>query len=234
MVLDNRNKIRTGDVLLFSGSTTTAFLIKFFASSKYNHMGIAVRLDKNKRVTLKNTGKLHVLEINAISRYDVMTEKYTKGLALTDYDDIIKNYNDIYVGHLDHTYIRENFCQKIETFLEEHANVNYSSTLGPIIGVWLGCPFSGIKREKDEMFCSELSAYFYLDVCGKMPTIDKPARLYKPDDFTYPHVGIFKDVEYSIYTDYVDFSVALIIPAIVGLFFVVFVSMIFPRHKYLK
>tara|TARA_R100000750_G_scaffold62756_1_gene57831 strand:+ start:245 stop:949 length:705 start_codon:yes stop_codon:yes gene_type:complete len=234
MVLDNRNKIRTGDVLLFSGSTTTAFLIKFFSSSKYNHMGIAVRLDENKRVTLSHTGKLHVLEINAISRYNVMTDKYTKGLALTDYDDIIKNYNDIYVRHMDRAYVRKNFCQKIEIFLKEHANVNYSSTLGPIIGVWLGCPLFGIKREKDEMFCSELSAYFYLDVCGKMPTIDKPAKLYKPDDFLYPNVGIFEGVEYSVYIDHVDSSVALVIPIIVGLFFVVFISMIFPRHKHLR
>jgi len=234
MVLDNRNKIRTGDVLLFSGSTTTAFLIKFFSSSKYNHMGIAVRLDDNKRVTNELTGRLFVLEINAIKRYDVISEKYTEGLALTDYDDVIKNYNDIYVRHIDESYIRNNFCQKIETFLKEHANVNYSSTLGPIIGVWLGCPLSGIKREKDEMFCSELSAYFYLDVCGRIPTIDKPAKLYKPDDFTYPNIGIFKDVEYSIYMDHVDVSVALIIPIIVGIFFVVFISMIFPRHKYYK
>ncbi len=231
MLLDDRKKIRTGDVLLFSGNTTTAFLIKFFSSSNYNHMGIAIRLDKNDKVTNEQSGTLYVLEINAIERYDVLRNKYVKGIALTCYDDLISNYNDIHVRHINVIYVNKKFCKKAQKFIEQHQDIGYSSTLGPIIGVWIGCPISGIQREKDEMFCSEMVAYFYLDVCGVFPTIEKPARLYKPDDFIYPNTGIFTREEYSIYSDYADASVSLIIPLIVGLWFAVLVSMLFPRKR---
>jgi len=233
MVLDNQNKIRTGDVLLFSGSTTTAFLVKFFSSSNYNHMGVAIRLNKNKRVTRKRTGKLYVLEINAIERYDVLTDKYTKGFALTDYDELIKNYNDIYVRHIGRHCLGRTFCRKARKFIIDHQGINYSSSLGPIIGVCIGCPISGIGRGKNEMFCSEMVAYFYLDVCGFLPTVEKPARLYKPDDFIYPNLGLFTGKEYSVYSDYSDASVAFIIPIVVGLWFMTLISMLFPRKKYL-
>ena len=236
MIFDDRNKIRTGDTLLFSGSTTTAFLIKFFTSSKYNHMGIAIWLDPKNRIIRSSKGnrsKLYVLEINAHERYVVLSNTYTKGLALTDYDLLLEGYNEIYVRHINSDYVDDRFCKKAKRFMIKHAGIGYSSTLGPIIGVWIGCPVSGIKREKDEMFCSEMAAYFYLDVCGTLPTSDKPARLYKPDDYAYPCMGIFEGSEYSIYTDYSDASVALIIPIITALFLAVLISMTFPRKRYI-
>lgn len=232
MVLDERNKILTGDVLLFSGNTTTAFLIKFFSSSDYNHMGIAIRLNKKKKI-VKKGGKLYVLEINAHERYDVIQGKYVKGIALTDYDDLIKNYNDICVRHIDRRYINKNFCVKARKFINTHTHIKYSSTLGPIVGVWLGCPITGIERGENEMFCTEMAAYFYSDVCGCLPTIDKPPILYKPDDFTASYSPLFVGKEYSVYKDYSDASVTLIIPLIVGVFFTVFISMLFPRKKYI-
>lgn len=226
---DLRNKINTGDALLFSGNTTTAFLIKFFTGSNYNHLGVAVRLDKNKRVTRKKSGKLYVLETNAISRYDIMSEAYVKGTALTDYDDLIGNYNLISVLYLDKKYRKKGFSKRIEKFIEEYKGTNYNSTLGPIIGVWIGCPISGIQKE-NEVFCTELSAYFYLDVCDAFPTEDKPPRLYTIDDFFIKERSIYTHEE-DVYIDHSDCRVSLVIPVVTGLFFSVLVSMLLPRKK---
>jgi hypothetical protein len=229
-IVDLRNTIKTGDTLLFSGNTTTAFLIKFFTASDYNHIGIAVRLDENKRVC-KRSGKLYVLEVNAISRYDIMSEKYVKGIALTDYDDLVGNYNIISLRKLDEKYKKKGFCRRIETFIDKYKGINYNSTLGPIIGVWIGCPIAGIQKE-NEMFCTEMVVYFYRDVCDSFPTVEKPGRLYTINDLliTDSH-NIYTGSSTDVYTDYSDCRVSLVLPIITGLFLSILVSMLLPRKK---
>lgn len=227
----NKPTINTGDVLLFAGYSTNSFLVKFFTSSKYSHVGIAIRLNKKGEVTTDEDGRLCVLDVNPKERRDLITRGSAKGIALVDYEDLKIEYVDIDVRHLDRSYHTKNFCHKVQRFINQHRNIKYCNSLSSILSVWLGCPISGIKRDKEDMICSELAAYFYLDVCGVSPTIDKPASLYRPSDFIYRYSKIFSSREYNIHTCYLDAHTVLLLPLILCVIIILSLFHILPRKR---
>lgn len=223
--------INTGDVLLFAGYSINSFLVKFFTSSKYSHVGIAIRLDEKGKVSTNVDDKLYVLDVNPKERRDIITRGSARGIALVDYEDLKSEYVDIDVRHLNVSYRNNNFCSKVQRFINEHRNVKYCNTLSSILSVWLGCPISGVKRDRDDMICSELAAYFYLDICGIYPTIDKPPSLYRPNDFIHAKSKIFPDKEYNIYKYYLDTHTVLLLPLLLAILIALSLLHILPRGK---
>jgi hypothetical protein len=239
-ILDHRDKVQTGDVLIFSGNTASAFLVKMFTSSEYNHVGVGIWLDSNNRISFFEEDKeenyeLYVMEINVFERYDILTKKCVKGFALTRFSDLVKFYNRVNVRNVDPKYRPKKYHKKVKKFIQEHMGVQYCSNLGPIMSVWIGCPFTGLTPKDNEMFCCEIVVKFYIEIFSRFPVETKPAALYRPEDFVTIHdKSIFMNAEYPVYIDYADYSVALILPLIVGVFFAVFVSMMLPRQNNLS
>ena len=97
-----------------------------------------------------------------------------------------------------------------------------------ILGVWLGFPIGGVKRENN-MFCSELVSYYYFDVLEGLTIFAKPGKLYSPNDFVkggYMNSIFTNDVEENIFCDSPNFIFALIVPFLIGLFLMVLIYMI--------
>lgn len=222
----NIENVLTGDLLLFSSDKITSSFVKLFLSTKYNHVGIAIRI-KNKKIVTSG-GELYVLESNSKKRYDELTKKYVKGVALLKIDNLFHDYNLINVRHLDRHLLPNDFKYRTYCFIQKTKNLIYSNSIMPILGVWLGFPIGGVKRENG-MFCSELVSYYYFDVLEELTIFAKPGKLYSPNDFVkggYMNSIFINDIEENIFCDNPDFVFTLIVPFLIGLLLMVLVYMI--------
>lgn len=223
----NINNVKTGDLLFFSSNKITSSTVKLFLSSRYNHVGIAIRIKKGKIVT--SGGKLYVLESNSKKRYDELTKEYIKGVALIKIENLFKDYDLINVRHLERSLLPSNFKRKTYQFIQKNKKTIYSNNIRSVLGVWLGCPVGGVNRENN-MFCSELVSYYYFDVLDNLTCFIKPGKLYSPNDFI---VGSDIDFIFEhnkepelIYIDQPNFIFTLIAPFLIGIFLMVVVYII--------
>lgn len=228
---NNKKNILTGDLLLFSSNKITSSMIKFFLESRYNHVGVAIRIKKGKIVN--SGGKLYVFESNMKERYDELTKKKVKGVALLKIEDLYNDYDIIEVRHLNRDLLKKDFTQKVTEFILKNTNIKYTNNLFSCLGVWIGCPIGGIKRENN-MFCSELVSYFYFDVLQNISSFRKPGKLYSPNDFLEGGDMDFifqgreegENIE-TVFLDQPNFDFVLFFPFIIGiLIFVILIILI--------
>jgi hypothetical protein len=224
---DNIRNVKTGDLLFFSSNKITSSTVKLFLSTRYNHVGIAIRIKKGKIVM--SGGKLYVLESNSKKRYDELTKEHIKGVALLKLESVFKDYDLIDVRHLDRSLIPPNFKKKTYQFIHKTMKAVYSNTIGSVLGVWLGCPIGGINRENN-MFCSELVSYYYFDVLGSLTSFIKPGKLYSPNDFMeggdMDFIFETKKEHDVIFIDQPNIAFTLNAPFIIGILLMVIVYMI--------
>lgn len=225
MIIFNINNVKTGDLLLFSSNKITSSIVKLTLSTRYNHVGIAIRIKKGKIVT--TGGILYVLESNSKQRYDELTKCHVKGVALIKIEDLYHDYDIITVRHLNRSLIPSDFKRKTYHFIQRCKKMIYTNNIKSVLGVWLGCPIAGTKRENN-MFCSELVSYYYFDVLENLTTFIKPGKLYSPDDFDENNDMdcIFSDKNEIIYQDQADFKFVMLAPFILGVFMMVVIYMI--------
>ncbi len=95
-VIDPPETVRTGDLLLFSGSGFLSSGIKFFTASRWNHVGMAVwceLTDYHGRVTVD----MFCFEAGSQPFTDLITRKYVdKGVRLVRFSDIAGMYDLVY------------------------------------------------------------------------------------------------------------------------------------------
>lgn len=229
MIIFNINIVKTGDLLLFSSNKITSSVVKLSLSTRYNHVGIAIRIKNRKIVT--SGGNLYVLESNSKQRYDELSKCYVKGVALIKIEDLYQDYDIITVRHLNRTIIPSNFKKRTYNFIQRYKKMIYTNDIKSVLGVWLGCPIAGTKRENN-MFCSELVSYYYLDVLENLTTFIKPGKLYSPDDFdVYDNKVndidcIFDGSNEVVFNDQSDFRFVMIAPFLIGIFIMVLMYMI--------
>lgn len=242
--------IRSGDTLLFSGNTTTNIVLKFFTSSPWAHVGIAIRLLPNKKISLTGEGNLYVLEINAVKRYDILSNRDVDGIALTDYNWQKNNYNYVAVRQIKDQYRTPKFAKAVSEFIMRYHGVLFAQNSAPFVGVWLGLPFAAKHKKKNEMFCSEMTAVFYEECLGEIVAEeqdivytqgelrhmfgpDSPVLpyLYIPGAFsqeTTPKATIYKGKEVICYKSEGDWLQILIQPLLITLLIMVLLSMSLP------
>ena len=232
--------VYTGDVFLCSNNTATGFLLRTATSSKWNHVGIAIRLNKDKKITSNLTDSvLYMLELNADKRYDILTDSIINGLTLTEVAWFKQRYNRISIRRLKKEYLSEGFIQKADKFISKHHGAKFSPSLVPFIGVWWGIPVAGDKRRseegKREFFCSEMMAVFYryclgleLDEIFGKNAPDQPC-LYLPGHFSVertPRCLIFSDDEEILHISYADAGIVLLQPFLLILLLMTILSML--------
>jgi hypothetical protein len=259
--MNNQHSIKTGDVLLFSGNAPGGFLVRTFVSSMWNHVGIAVRVlklpDPNNmqkfiyKISLTEEGELYVYETNTYSRLDDILGDETTGPGFTHYNFIFSKYNRVAVRKLNDVFRTEKFASLIWEFAEFKKYNKFPKSGLPFLAVWLGISLKDNNLD-DDMFCSELTAFFYLYCVGKqyeevtntkfdgqLKTLfgsDSPTT---GDKFTpghyaanhTPNACIFFDSETDVYTNYADFWSTIICPIIFAIILIVIVFLTLPNRN---
>ena len=165
--------LRTGDALLFSSNTPTAFLLRTFVSSDWNHSGIAVRVcwdktdvnktDVNKtdvpRISLTEEGDLYIFETNTGTRPDDVLGGKGVGAGFSRAAWVFAKYNRIAVRRLQPILRTEILAQMTLAFARMVQGTKFPGSSLPFLGVWLGIPLA--HPVSDEMFCSELMVHYY-------------------------------------------------------------------------
>ena len=248
--MDKREVIKTGDVVMFSGNSPTGFLLKTFVSSEWNHSGVAVRFKKEAgkyTVSLTNEGELYILDTNTGIRRDDVFGYDTEGAAFSRADQVFSKYNKIAVRHLRENFRNEELAALTMEFSKKYRGNLFPGSVLPFISVWLGIPFleKEISPQKSEdMFCSELTAYYYAycvgpqyerqvettleheiagqsrNLLGKLFGKGSPEarELFTPGHYAKtltPNASIFSGEEIIIYTHHADLYYVILQPFVI-------------------
>lgn len=152
--------VNSGDVLLFSSNVPSNSVLKFFTSSSWSHVGIAIRLDKNNNVSKNIEDDLYILEINTKCKYDFILKEETGGVFFSKAKVVFPFYNRINYRKLREEYRTDEFIDSIMNFARKSKNIRFASDCFPLIGAWLGIE---IKHSPSNIICSAFAAKFYID-----------------------------------------------------------------------
>lgn len=149
--------VKTGDVILFSGDLLTGQMLKFFTNSKWNHGGIAIRIDDDKVV--KEGGSLCIFEINTDQKIDVITGNSSVGIGVFSFDSVMKIYHTFYIRRLDERY-RDIFISNFMDFYKNSSSLKFNKKIKKFMGGWAGIALD-TDTEEDGVFCTEMMAMCY-------------------------------------------------------------------------
>ena len=250
--------IRTGDVLLFSSNTGTAFIVRLCTSTEWNHVAVAVRINSDKQITIDGTGKLYVLEINTFARMDAITEKVQIGAAYSEFQWVVERYNRVAVRPMRDKYRTQVFADNIPRFYEKYSGSKFTEVPADYIRAGLNVHTGTEKDHKDttSMFCSEYVARFYLEcVLPSINHVDKThydsyldimfgekcphvPELYIPAHYSLDYSRnclVLEDRIYNIYIQYENWFIVILVPLVIAIaiIFLIFICLQF-AHTYHK
>lgn len=223
---------RTGDVLMFTGNGMNASLLKIAMSSRWSHVGIAVRMDDKMNITLDDTGELYILEIYKGKHKDVITGKTIRGFGMTDFKTSTRIYNKVAYRRIREEYRDDKLVDLILKFHQSNFSVNFPNDLFPFVNIWsqssmikTGCSIGKFK------FCSQMAAEFYhtltehtyKDIFGSdCPPV---TELIHPDHFTNQSTLFIGD-EVVFYKVEEDLWKIIISPLFIFIFIIVIILFI--------
>lgn len=143
-----RNKLKTGDIILFSHNSLLGNLIKGISNTIYSHCAVVIKINK----------KLFLLQCDTDDEYDYLSKKFKNGVQLVSLDKIIRNNKKVIFSYLE---LKGKVNKKkIINFIKK--TYNYEFELNPI-NVILN--FLGFKAsKKNKKMCSEYLSYFLCKV----------------------------------------------------------------------
>lgn len=165
------NDIKTGDLLLFSRKSFKSNITRFFTASRWNHIGIAVRIpgDPSERdsfdpekVDLKfhmTEGKLYILEL---------VDRSLSCFRCIPYDLQLRHYRCIAYRPLKEEY-RPLVKKNLADFYRKYYNAEYMSVMDQI-NMLLGSPFSSKGRDRGYS-CTMIANKFMTDVFSAPKTL---------------------------------------------------------------
>lgn len=169
-----RDQLKTGDLVLFSGYSLSARLVRIFTASRWSHIGIVVRLPHMPETPLlwEATRASKVTDINHGKPFD--------GVQLVSLDDRIATYQgQIAVRRLQGVPSDAESRTCLDRLIESWREKPYRNFVWQHLSVWLhGEESLSFQRGG---FCSELVAEVYRQ-WRLLPT-ERPARNYVPRDF---------------------------------------------------
>lgn len=166
--------IRTGDLLFFSNNSLKGLGIRFFTSTPWSHIGVAIRRKGDKSISSNYEGDLYVLESTAIDRYDATSYRHRTGFGLTPIEYTLKTRTLSAVRFLREELITNDVIYRCEYFLNQKRGSTFPQHYSPFLSAWLELPFGDTRTDlqKSEFFCSEMVIYFYLEVLNLKNIID--------------------------------------------------------------
>ena len=159
-------RLRTGDVLLFSGRGLASDTVRLFTRSYWSHIGIVVRI--------RGINQPLVLESTTLSETnDLFQGRPVSGVALVPFADRVNEYDGVIALRQWHgdalSPARQRMIERLALRLCHRPYKNYVFCH---LRAWLtGYP----ERDFSSMFCSELVAELYRRA-GRLPSQIDPRR----------------------------------------------------------
>lgn len=171
-----RKKLRTGDVVLFSGKGGISTGIKWFTNSKWSHVGMVVRVPEWDMVLLWESTTLSNVA-------DIQSGKAVKGVQLVSLSDRLKTYDGaVSVRRLDGVERDATFNNTLTTLRRELQGRPYErDETELLLSAVDGFGLVTNDRDLSSLFCSEMVAEAYQRL-GLLPK-DPPSNEYTPRDF---------------------------------------------------
>ena len=174
-----RKKVKTGDIVLFSGKEGTIHAIKLIANSKWSHVGMVLRLPTSKAVFLWESTTLSNLK-------DAIDGKIKRGVQLVLLSDRLSTYEGkASIRHLQNFEVFKSDYLKLMKFREKVRNRPYEKNKLELIKAAYDGPFGHNEEDLSSLFCSELVAEAYQTIgLLKKPPKGLPSNEYTPKDFS--------------------------------------------------
>lgn len=173
-----RNKMKTGDIILFSGKGNISHGIKLVTNSKWSHVGMVLRLPESKAVFLWESTTLSNLK-------DAIDGRSKKGVQLVLLSERVKAYQgEISVRHLKNFELDKIGYLKLMKFRERVKNRPYEKDKLELIKSAYEGPLGHNEEDLSSLFSSELVAEAYQQI-GLLLEEPKgiPSNEYTPKDF---------------------------------------------------
>lgn len=180
-----RERLGTGDIVLFSGKGRISQIIKWFSGTEYSHVAMVVHAVDQDAVFLWESTTLSNVA-------DVETGTYRKGVQLVPLSDRLERYEGtVWVRHLAPA-LSAGQRAALWQFRREVAGRPYErKKVELFLSLFKDRGIGGCRRQEDlsSLFCSELVAEAYQRM-GLLPDVDQgglPSDRYTPDLFAEGH-----------------------------------------------
>jgi len=176
-----RDKIRTGDIVLFSGKGKISHGIKMFTKSKWSHVGMALRMPEYDAIFIWESTPLSSLK-------DAIDERAKHGAQLVLLSERLRMYDgEVAIRHLIGIDLDEDpeARKKLMELRKEVRNRSYEEDLIEFMKAAYDGPWGDNVEDLSSLFCSELVAEAYQRI-GLLPKPPEgiPANEYTPKDFS--------------------------------------------------
>ena len=184
-----RNRLRTGDIVLFSSGGVFGSAIQLITRSKWSHVGMVVRVPEWDFVLLWES-------VLARDMVDLHTGKVKQGVRLTALSDSLTKYDcDIAVRRLSPC-LDAKQIKDLQSFREQMKNRPYEKRYLEL----MKSAYDGVGGNNQEclssVFCSELVAESY-QVMGILPD-HTPSNEYTPADFSSARSHVLQLKEHKL------------------------------------
>jgi hypothetical protein len=171
-----RSQLRTGDLVLFSGRTLAARLVRWWTGSPWSHIGIVIRLPEYADTPLL----WEATRANTVD--DIHRGRRLDGVQLVALDAKLASYpGEVAVRRLLGTEGNRERSLRIEGMLADWSDQPYRNIVKKQLeALWRGQGHAALHISRGG-FCSELVAEVYQQL--RLLPQDKPAHNYVPSDF---------------------------------------------------
>ncbi|MDT8447966.1 MAG: hypothetical protein RRB13_13825 [bacterium] len=177
-----RQEMKTGDLLLFSGTSATSMVIRLGTRSRWSHVGMVMVLEEFDEVMLWESTTLTDVE-------DAETKTYRAGVQLVPLSARLANYPGDVVWRplqLQAGQDRKEIGKVLAVLRKEWKLKRYESDMWELMKAAYDGPGGQNQEDLGEMFCSEMVSEAY-QRCGLLAEVDQgglPSNEYTPKDFS--------------------------------------------------
>ncbi len=177
-----RDKLKTGDIILFSGKGGISDGIKLFTCSKWSHVGMVYKLNDS----LDTRGSVFCWESTTLSNIeDADSGKLTKGVQRVELSERLEkcfsNGYEICIRQLSKP-LDGDMIRKLNDFRHEVSGRPYEKNKLELLKAAYDGVLGKNKEDLSSLFCSELVAEAYQRM--GLLTEDLPSNEYTPKDFS--------------------------------------------------
>ena len=170
-----RDRVNTGDIILFSGKGGISAGIKWFTGSKWSHVGMALKLPGWDVILIWESTTLSKLK-------DMESGEERQGVQLVPLSERLEKYDgDACIRFLDKK-ITKKMHKKLADLRQELKNRPYEENKIELIKSAYDGFLGDNEEDLSSLFCSELVAEAYQRI-GLLPE-DIPSNEYTPKDFS--------------------------------------------------
>ena len=171
-----REKLQTGDVVLFSGKGGISAGIKWATMSRWSHVGMVLCLPEYDFVALWESTTLSGLP-------DLDTRVPRKGVQLVPLSARLASYDgEVAVRQLSGVSLSAQDVQELMALRREVTGRPYETSEMELIRAAYDGPFGRNQEDLSSLFCSELVAEAYQRL--RLLPEEKPSNEYTPADFS--------------------------------------------------